>query len=129
MGFRELRPAGATPAAVCGLLCGGFSRCRARALRPVAFGRLQRVGSVVVAHGLISCPQGMWDLLRPGIEPVSPALQRRFFTTGPQGKPEALFLIASRSSLAEDYSLSVQFITRSLCIYLFFMLARFFPSI
>ena len=30
----------------------------------------------------------MWDLPRPGIEPVSPALQGRFLTTGPAGEPE-----------------------------------------
>ena len=31
--------------------------------------------------------QGMWDLPRPGIEPVSPALAGRFSTTEPPGKP------------------------------------------
>ena len=30
---------------------------------------------------------GMWDLPRPGIEPVSPALTDEFFTTEPPGKP------------------------------------------
>ena len=29
----------------------------------------------------------MWDLPRPGIEPVSPQLAGRFFTTEPPGKP------------------------------------------
>ena len=29
----------------------------------------------------------MWDLPRPGLEPVSPALAGRFLTTAPQGKP------------------------------------------
>ena len=33
---------------------------------------------------------GMWDLPRPGLEPVSPALAGRFSTTAPPGKP--LFL-------------------------------------
>ena len=37
--------------------------------------------------------RGMWDLPRPGLEPVSPALAGRFSTTAPPGKPEkALFL-------------------------------------
>ena len=36
---------------------------------------------------------GMWDLPRPGIKPVSLALQGRFLTTGPLGKPIAGFLI------------------------------------
>ena len=31
---------------------------------------------------------GMWDLPRPGLEPVSPALAGRFSTTVPPGKPK-----------------------------------------
>ena len=34
-----------------------------------------------------SCPGGMWNLPRAGIEPMSPALAGRFLTTGPPGKP------------------------------------------
>ena len=45
--------------------CGGLSYCGARALE---------------LHG-------MWNLLEPGIEPVFPALQGRFLTTGPPEKP------------------------------------------
>ena len=30
---------------------------------------------------------GMWDLPRPGLEPVCPALAGRFSTTAPPGKP------------------------------------------
>ena len=33
----------------------------------------------------------MWDLPRPGLEPVSPALAGRFSTTAPPGKPTQLF--------------------------------------
>ena len=36
--------------------------------------------------------RGMWDLPRPGLEPVSPALAGRLSTTAPPGKPEPLFL-------------------------------------
>ena len=36
--------------------------------------------------------RGMWDLPRPGLEPVSPALAGRFSTTGPPGKPPAPLL-------------------------------------
>ena len=54
---------------------GGFSCFRAQAL--------ELSGSVVVVHGL-SCI--MWDLPRPGLEPVSPAMAGGFITTGPQGK-------------------------------------------
>ena len=31
--------------------------------------------------------RGMWDLPRPGLEPVSPALAGRLPTTAPPGKP------------------------------------------
>ena len=37
----------------------------------------------------------MWDLPRPGLEPVSPALAGRFSTTAPPGKPnKCQFLLA-----------------------------------
>ena len=35
---------------------------------------------------------GMWDLPRPGLEPVSPELAGRFSTTAPPGKPLSSFL-------------------------------------
>ena len=35
----------------------------------------------------------MWNLPRPGIEPVSPVLAGRFLTTGMPGKPKVLFYI------------------------------------
>ena len=35
--------------------------------------------------------RGMWDLPRPGLEPVSPALAGRFSTTAPPGKPLIFF--------------------------------------
>ena len=35
---------------------------------------------------------GMWDLPRPGPEPVSPALAGRFSTTAPPGKPQNIFI-------------------------------------
>ena len=34
----------------------------------------------------------MWDLPRPGLEPVSPALAGRFLTTAPPGKPHGNIL-------------------------------------
>ena len=36
--------------------------------------------------------RGMWDLTRPGLEPVSPALAGRFSTTAPPGKPLSIFI-------------------------------------
>ena len=35
--------------------------------------------------------RGMWDLPRPGLEPVSPALAGRLSTTVPPGKPTIIF--------------------------------------
>ena len=35
--------------------------------------------------------RGMWDLPRPGLEPVSPALAGGFSTTAPPGKPKVFF--------------------------------------
>ena len=35
----------------------------------------------------------MWDLPRPGIEPVSPASAGGFFPTEPPGKPEICFFL------------------------------------
>ena len=47
---------------------------------------LRHVSSVVVACGL-SCPEACGILVPlPGIEPMSPALEGGFFTTGPPGK-------------------------------------------
>ena len=56
------------------------------AASPVAEHRLQM-------HRLSNCGsraqllRGMWDLPRPGLEPVSPALAGRLSTTEPPGKP------------------------------------------
>ena len=47
---------------------------------------------------------GMWDLPRPGLEPVSPALAGRFSATVPPGKPALNFLI-SRVSPCSKHAL------------------------
>ena len=57
---------------------GGFSCWRAQALGLAV--------SIVVVHGLSCSLASSRDLPRPGIEPVSPALVGRFFTTEPLGK-------------------------------------------
>ena len=52
---------------------------------------LRHSSSVVVACEL-SCPAACGILVpRPGIEPTSPALEGRFFTTGPAGKSLDIF--------------------------------------
>ena len=62
------------------------------ATSPVAEHRLQtrRLSSCGSRAYLL---RGMWDLPRPGLEPVSPALAGRFLTTAPPGKPWQLLLI------------------------------------
>ena len=53
--------------------------------------RLSSTGSVVAAHGL-SCSTAVWDLPRPGIEPMSLALQGGFSVTEPPGSSQAKVL-------------------------------------
>ena len=64
-------------------------------------GPLTNAASLVAEHGLqtrrlSNCGsralslRGMWDLPRPGLEPVSPALAGRFSTTAPPGKPPTM---------------------------------------
>ena len=56
------------------------------AASPVAEHRLQtRRLSSCGSRAELLC--GMWDLPRPGLEPMSPALAGRFSTTAPPGKP------------------------------------------
>ena len=56
-------------------------------------GPLTVTASLVAERRLSSCGsqaqllRGMWDLPRPGLEPVSPSLAGRFSTTAPPGKP------------------------------------------
>ena len=76
-----------------------FSSCGKRGpLFIMVRGPLTIVASLVAEHRLqtrrlSNCGSraqplhGMWDLPRPGLEPVSPALAGRFSTTAPPGKP------------------------------------------
>ena len=65
-----------------GSRCMGFSSCGSQALER----RLSSCGTRVLLL------RSMWDLPRPGLEPVSPALAGGFLTTAPPGKPQpALF--------------------------------------
>ena len=87
--------------AVLGLcLCvRAFSSCCKRGPLFIAVhGPLTIAASLVAEHRLqmrrlSSCDSraqllhGMWDLPRPGLEPVSPALAGGFSTTAPPGKP------------------------------------------
>ena len=76
-----------------------FSSCGKRGPLLIAVhGPLTIVASLVAEHKLQTCRlsncgsrahllRGMWDLPRPGLEPVSPALAGRFSTAAPPGKP------------------------------------------
>ena len=76
-----------------------FSSCGERGPLFIAMrGPLTIAASLVAEHRLqtrrlSSCGsrarllRGMWDLPRPGLEPVSPALAGRFSATAPPGKP------------------------------------------
>ena len=76
-----------------------FSSCGKRGPLFIAVrGPLTTAASLVVEHRLqtrrlSNCGsraqllRDMWDLPRPGLEPVSPALAGRFSTTAPPGKP------------------------------------------
>ena len=76
-----------------------FSSCGERGPLFIAVhGPLIVTASPVVEHRLQTCRlsscgsrayllRGMWDLPRPGLEPVSPALAGRLSTTAPPGKP------------------------------------------
>ena len=82
-----------------------FSSCSKRGPLLIAVrGPLTIAASLVVEHRLQTCRLsncgsraqllcGMWDLPRPGLEPVSPALAGRFSTTAPPGKPLECFLL------------------------------------
>ena len=76
-----------------------FSSCGKRGPLFIAVHRPLTIAASLVAehrlqtHRLSNCGSwalllhGMWDLPRPGIEPMSPALAGRFSTTAPPGKP------------------------------------------
>ena len=81
-----------------------FSSCgKRRPLFIVVGGPLTIAASLVAEHRLQTCRLGscgsraqllhsMWDLPRPGLEPVSPALAGRLSTTAPPGKPNKCVL-------------------------------------
>ena len=76
-----------------------FSSCGKRGPLFIAVRRPLAIAASLVAehrlqtHRLSNCGsraqllRGMWDLPRPGLEPVSPALAGGLSTTAPPGKP------------------------------------------
>ena len=87
-----------------------FSSCRKRGPLFIAVhGPLTIAASLVAEHRLqtrrlSSCGsraqllRGMWDVPRPGLEPVSPALAGRLSTTAPPGKPDSFHSIRVKSN-------------------------------
>ena len=60
--------------------------------------------------------RGTWDLPRPGLEPVSPALAGRFSTTAPPGKPHYPSFLRGFYISASHSLLSVLFVAKLLCL-------------
>ena len=103
--------------ATLGLCCcaQAFSSCGERGLLFVAVhGLLIVVASLVAEHRLqmrrlSNCGsraqllRGMWDLPRPGLEPMSPALAGRFSITAPPGKPPNSLFNSNHLMLASSY--------------------------
>ena len=73
--------------------CGKWGPFLIAARRPLTIAASLVVGHRLQTRRLSNCGsraqslRGMWDLPRPGLEPVSPALAGRFSTTAPPGKP------------------------------------------
>ena len=92
-----------------------FSSCGKRGPLFIAVhGPLTIAASLVAEHGLqmrrlSSCGsrtqllRSMWDLPRPGLEPVSPALAGRFSTTAPPGKPTIFLIICNFKKLLREF--------------------------
>ena len=93
-----------------------FSSCGKRGPLFIAVrGPLTIVASLVAEHRLqtrrlSNCGsraqllRSMWDLPRPGLEPVSPALAGRLSTTAPPGKPWEHSWIETSQGTNEDLS-------------------------
>ena len=95
-----------------------FSSCGKRGPLFIAVRRpLTVVASLAAEHRLqtrrlSSCGsraqllRGMWDLPKPGLKPVSPALAGGLSTTAPPGKPSRYFLIFSLISSVTSWLFS-----------------------
>lgn len=81
----------------------GFSRCGSQALECML--------SICAAQTWLL--HSMWDLPGSGMEPLSPALAGRFFTTKPSGKPQhSMFIsfLVLREERAESHGVSMAFL-------------------
>ena len=65
--------------------------------------------------------RGMWDLPRPGLKPVSPALAGRFSTTAPPGKPGNLILMCLSIVFVRVFILLGAYWTSWSCVFINFI--------
>ena len=72
------------------------------AASPVADHRLQTARRLSNCGSRAQLLRGMWDLPRPGLEPVSPALAGRLSTTAPPGKP-LIWIILEEQCFGDIY--------------------------
>ena len=80
-GLSRVESRGHSPAPVLGCLSGLLQSAGSR------------LGRLISGGAWAELPHGMWNLLRPGIEPMSPAVAGRFLTSGPAGKSNLLLII------------------------------------
>ena len=80
--------------------CSGFSRCRAGS-RCVDFSSCGTWAQL---------PRGIWNLPRPGIKPMPPALAGRFLPTTPPGKSCASFSLVFCQSSTNYVCISKQYV-------------------
>ena len=110
------------------LWCAGFSLRRPLLLQSTGSRHtgLSRCGLRALERRLSSCGaraqllRGMWDLPRPGLEPMSPALAGGFLTTAPPGKPEFLKSLESNMFSFFNKILQVHFLPLSIKISLIY---------
>ena len=98
-----------------------FSSCSGRGPLFIAVRRPLTIAASLVAehrlqtHRLSNCGSraqllcGMWDLPRPGLEPVSPVLAGGFSTTAPPGKPTNLIFVFQLRFNKVQYAKNVAF--------------------
>ena len=118
-------------AVLCLRFCArAFSSCGKRGPLFIAVRRpLTIVASLVAEHRLqtrrlSNCGsraqllRGMWDLPRPGLEPVSPALAGGFLTTAPPGKPQGIYFLRGKFPLFSALSSPSSGFLFTLCFHL-----------
>ena len=81
----------------------GFSSCGSRALE-------RRLSNCGTWAWLL---RGMWDLPRPGLKPMSPALAGGFLTTAPPGKSQ-IDILTILSRLISKHGIPLHLFRRSL---------------